>query len=522
MGLPPIIMDLLDPGSYPEHPGKIELRQTHISYLLFTPEFVYKIKKPVDFGFLDFTTLDKRLFYCEEEVRLNRRLAPDIYIGVVPVVTREGRALMQAEGKPIEYAVKMKRIEADKVLERMLEKDKATPEIIGRIANVIAGFHMNAATGKHISAFGSPEVISRNTEENFSQTKYFVGDTISKRLFERIRSYTDNFLNDNPLLFMKRIKEGYIRDCHGDIHSEHIAVNDRIEIIDCIEFNERFRYSDVVADFAFLSMDLDSRNRADLSRVLDEEYFVETGDSDGKRLLDFYKCYRAYVRGKVEGFKSREPEVSEDERLDAIISARSHFRLAGTYADGRPSPLIVVIRGLSGTGKSTLADALASKTGFVRLSSDAIRKELAGVPHDEHRFEEFKKGIYSDDFTEKTYGELVQRASEYLRQGRSVIVDATFSKRKFLEDAKAAALEAGLKEDCFHVVECAADDETVRKRLAKRCDETVDGRAVSDAVWDIYIKQKEVYEDAELSCVKIGPAKPLSENLLVITREIFG
>ncbi len=516
MGLPRLIEALLDPSSYPEPPARVELRQTHISYLFFTPRFVYKIKKPVDFGFLDFSTLEKRRFFCAEEVRLNRRLAPDVYIGVVPVTEKDGKALMEGAGESIEYAVKMKRLDAGKSLENALEHGGVTTDIIERVARRVARFHAEAQTSPYISSFGSVECIRKNIGENFDQTAPFVGTAISSPLFDRIKGYNDGFMRVNEGLLRGRVEEGFVRDCHGDIHCDHVSISDGIEIIDCIEFNERFRYSDIVADAAFLSMDLDFRNRADLSRAFDAAYFASSGDAEGKGLLDFYKCYRAYVRGKVAAFKSAEEEVGPEARMAALIDAKRHFHIAGEYAEGGLKPLLIVIRGLSGTGKSMVANLLAENTGFCTFSSDLIRKELAGLAPSERRVAAYGAGIYSKEFTDKTYTTLIERAGNLLKAGRSVICDATFSKGGYLRMAKEAAREAGAS---FRLIECAADDETIRKRLLKRLEEP---GAISDAGLEVYERQKESYEPVEGPCLEVDTTVPLNEVLVKIIDGILG
>jgi aminoglycoside phosphotransferase family enzyme/predicted kinase len=526
MVLPWHIEGLLEARAYPppSPPETITLSQTHISYLLFTPEFVYKIKKPVDFGFLDFTTLEKRRHFCFEEVRLNRRLAPDVYLGVVEITSRDGRVYMEGTGETIEYAVKMRRLRPETILEEMLKIDTVTEETIEGIAETIADFHKGAETNEKISGFGTPEVIKRNIDENFSQTTAFISGIISQALFDSIRGYTEGFIAEKKKLFLRRVDKGFIRDCHGDIHCEHISIGERINIIDCIEFNERFRFSDVVADIAFLSMDLDFHNRSDLAKKLDRAYFRASGDRGGTELMNFYKSYRAYIRGKVEGFKYLEPEVPEVERQAACINARHHFHLAGQYARGGFRPMMIIICGLSSTGKSTLARALGDATNAKVLSSDAVRKELAGLDAGTHRFEGFEEGIYSDEFSEKTYSALIERGSMYIRSGRTCVLDATFSKNRFLESARAHAEGAGLTPGLFHVFECTARDTTVKKRLRERLqkEKLQPGAAVSDISWDLYLKQKAAYEEILEPHIKIDSALGPAKGLKTVTDKIFG
>ncbi len=511
MTLPSLINALLDPGAYKENPHSVELKQTHISYVFLTPRFAYKIKKPVDFGFLDFTTLDKRRFFCHEEVRLGRRLSTGVYLGVVPVAGEGGRVMMEGKGAPVEWAVKMKRIPEDSILEGAIKRGEADAETMRRVAAVIAAFHAKAESGGRINEFGGIEAIRKNTDENFTQTASYIGKTISVRQYEDIKGYTEGFLEANAALFNKRVEKGFIKDCHGDLHAEHVSIADGIEVIDCIEFNERFRFSDTVADAAFLSMDVEYHGRGDLSRAFEAEYFKAAKDPDGAKLLDFYKCYRAYVRGKVAGFKSAEEDVPDEERRAARLDAMLHFRLAGLYAGGGFRPAFIIIRGLSGTGKSTLAGAMKDALGGARLSSDAIRKELAGVKPSEHKGAAYGEGIYSPEFNEKTYAELIKRSAAQLLSGRNVVADATFAKAAHLKEAMEAAAQSGAK---AYIIECRAGDETVRVRLLKRASVEPDAEGASDAGWEIYERQKTGFEDVDAERLIIDAQRPFQENVV--------
>jgi len=287
MSLPPLIQALLEPSAYPEPPGAIEFKQTHISYLFFTQAYVYKIKKAVDFGFLNFTTVEKRKFFCHQEVALNRRLSPDVYIGVVEVNRENSRIVFEGRGEVVEYAVKMRRLPSDRMMDSLLTADKVTGPMVRHIANVIADFHRNAETNAHISGFGQPSVIEQNTEENFIQTMNFIGRTITQKQFDEIKEYAHGFFKTRHGLFAKRIEQGLIRDCHGDIHAEHICITNGIYIFDCIEFNERFRYSDTAADIAFLAMDLDFYNCNNLSRIFCDAYIKASGEETPAHSLTF-------------------------------------------------------------------------------------------------------------------------------------------------------------------------------------------------------------------------------------------
>ncbi len=326
-----VVEALMKPEAYDEEVGQIELVQTHISFVFLTKNFVYKMKKAVDLGFLDFTTLEKRRFFCEKELELNRRLCGDMYIEVVPI-NKSNVIKIKGEGETVEYAVKMKKMPQEKMMNKLLEENKIDSKLIDRIAKIIAEFHSKAETNERVSEFGSLEIIETNWNENFEQTREFVGETIDMNDFKLINEGINDFMNRNVPFFEKRMAEGRVRDCHGDIHSGNIFVTDQIYIFDAIEFNERFRYSDVASDIAFLAMDLDFKERADLSNFLIERYIEYSGDQELTELLPFYKCYRAYVRGKVTSFKLKDPNVSSEEKKAAIEEAKAYFKLATTYA----------------------------------------------------------------------------------------------------------------------------------------------------------------------------------------------
>jgi aminoglycoside phosphotransferase family enzyme len=326
-----VVEALMKPEAYDEEPGSIELVQTHISFVFLTRNFVYKVKKAVDFGFLDFTTLEKRCFFCEKELELNRRLCGDMYLEVVPI-NKSDAIKINGEGETVEYAVKMKRMPQERMMNKLIEENKVDDMLVDRIAKIIAEFHSKAETNRRISEFGSLAIIETNWKENFAQTEEYVGKTISTEDFKLIRERVEDFVKRNVSLFEKRMAEDRVRDCHGDIHSGNIFVTDGIYIFDAIEFNERFRYSDVAADVAFLAMDLDFKERTNLSNFFVRKYVEYSGDQELMKLLPFYKCYRAYVRGKVVSFKLKDPSVGGEEKNSAMKEAKAYFALASTYA----------------------------------------------------------------------------------------------------------------------------------------------------------------------------------------------
>jgi len=308
--------------------------QTQMSYVFIAGDYVYKTKKPVDFGFLDYTTLDKRLTFCIKELELNRRLCPEAYLEVVPVTEDDGRIVMDGKGAVKEYAVKMRRLPREAMMDALLPENKVTPEMLARVAAVLSDFHLKASTGGDIDEFGGTDSVFRNTDENFTQTEKYIGITVSPETHQRIRTWNADFLKTNEALFHKRVDEGRIRDCHGDLHAAHICFTEKICIYDCIEFNDRFRYCDVASEVAFLAMDLDHYGRSDLSSDFIDAYVKESDDEELKKLLNFYKCYRACVRGKVGCFQYADAYIDPAEKAKILENTRSYFKLAESYIDG--------------------------------------------------------------------------------------------------------------------------------------------------------------------------------------------
>ncbi len=327
-----IIEDLKNPGALPDSTVQVNVVQTHISVVFVADSFVYKIKKPVNFGFLDFSTLEKRKHYCHQELTLNRRLARDLYLDVLPVGLVNGKySLIGQGGDPVEYAVKMKRIPDDRLMKSLFKAGEITPEHLEEIAKVLSQFHLSATTSPEIDQFAEPEKFKINTDENFDQVQNHCGLTISKKQFHDIREYTNAFYENNRDLFFQRIANGRIRDCHGDLHMEHICLMEGLPIIDCIEFNERFRFSDALADIAFLLMDLEYHGGAEDAKILWNRYKNLSKEEEVDHLLKFYKIYRAFVRGKVNGFQVDDPAIGDKEKAEAVRRAQSYFNLAHAY-----------------------------------------------------------------------------------------------------------------------------------------------------------------------------------------------
>ena len=480
------MQSLLQPGAYPagERPARVTLVETHISWLFCTGRFVYKVKKPVDYGFLDFTTLEKRQFFCLQELRLNQRLSPDVYLGVVAISAEGGQYAVGGTGPAVEYALKMRQLPADRWLSGLLTRGEASPALMRRIAQRIAAFHAAAGAVEPAGRVGGIETVRVNTQENFAQAREYVRVTVTAEAYDRVQAYTEAFLDVRAASFARRAQEGRIRDCHGDLHADQICAENGIAFIDCIEFNERFRYSDVAADIAFPAMDVEYYARPDLSAELVREYVAASGDPGVLDMLDFYKCYRAFTRGKVRGFRLRQPGLGETDRRAIVDQASRYFELAQAYAR-LPGPLAIAICGLMGTGKTSLARALAPRLGADVLSSDIVRKELAGISPEEPRHEAWGQGIYGAAFSRRTYEALHQRAAERLREGTLVILDASYREAASRARARETAEAAGAR---FLLLETRCPDDVVRRRLAAR------GAGPSDGRLELLDAQREQFE----------------------------
>jgi aminoglycoside phosphotransferase family enzyme/predicted kinase len=480
MDIQQLIDGLSRPDAYPHPVDAIEVRQTHISVVFLAGDFVYKLHKPVRLGFLDFSTPELRKHDCEEEVRLNRRLAPDVYLGVVGVeATAGGLRFREQPTKAIEWAVKMRRLPDNaSVLER-LRRGELTGDQIDRLAEVVAAFHRDAATDGKVASFGRLDVVARNARENFTQSESEVGETVSRAVFERLRDLTESAITQVGPLVEDRAARGIPRDTHGDLHLDHVYLfPDRpppgdVVIIDCVEFSERLRYADPTADMAFLVMDLKFRGRRDLAGRFADAYFAAADDPEGRRLLPFYTAYRAAVRGKVEGMTVREPEVAPADRERFRRLARGHWLLAlGELAPCGERPALLLVAGLPGAGKSTLARGL-TPAGFEVIRSDEVRKRLypATTAADP------EQGSYSTRASDAVYAECRRLAETALWEGRRVIVDANFREEarrgSFLDLASELAVPACL-------IVCRAEPEVIRQRLAARSTD------VSDADWAVY------------------------------------
>jgi len=474
---------LLSPQAFPATAlSQVERLVTHISWVFLLEHDVYKVKRPVDLGFLDFRTLERRRLACEAEVELNRRLAPTVYLGVVPVGrTGEDRFHVNGSGEVVDWAVHMRRVPDANRADNLLREGKLSLARLDEIARRLADFHTQAARGSHIASFGAPEQIAQNVSENFAQTRRTVERFLSRREAAELENWQRNYLQDHAKLFRERLERGYVRDGHGDLRLEHVYVEaSGITILDCIEFNDRFRYADVCADVAFLSMDLEAAGRVDLAELLLARYARYADDFDLYGLVDFYESYRAFVRAKVASFTAADETVDYPTREHAWQQAR-HYALLALSAKRSPvvAPVMVAIGGLIASGKSTLAERLGSVLAAPIVDTDRIRKHMAGRLPLGRMTEPLFKGVYSEEASERVYAELCRRARVVLHSGRPIVVEASF--RTAAERANIRALAHECKVP-FHFVECRAPADTCKARLVERAK----GASVSDGRLEIF------------------------------------
>ncbi len=472
--------------------------QTHISWVFIASPFVFKVKKSVNLGFLDFRTLEKRQHFCQREIELNRRLCPKIYLGVVPVYTTASGFSFEAQGEIVEYAVKMRELPHGWFLSELLAKGLVGEKEIDRVISRLYRFYQSETPTPEIEQWGTPEKLRISTDENFAQVEPFMGRSISPLAFETIRHFTNQFYAANPKLFCERIEQRRILDCHGDLHLDHIHLTpEATTIFDCIEFNDRFRFIDMANDIAFLAMDFDFEGRSDLGNLLLRNAACELRDAGMLKVANFYKCYRAFVRGKVETIQATEKETTNPKEHEK--QAARYFRLALRYAIAGSEPLILVVMGRVGTGKSSIAKRLAGELDWPVFSSDEIRKTLAGVPLTQRSPPELRNKIYSPQMTRRTYRKLIKdglaaigcsrgRRPRPLQSHNGVVLDATFSTR---------ALRKFLRDECrkanmpFQFVELEVDPTEIKKRLKARDEKTA---GTSDARLEDFQKLSAAYE----------------------------
>jgi uncharacterized protein len=469
---------MLDPNFYPNHPDDILHRETHISHVFLAGEWVYKIKKPVRFSFLDYSTLAQRKHFLDEELRLNRRLAPSTYVDVLPITHCFSGYQLGGDGAAVEYALRMRRLPERRMLDYLVERGEASTEMMSALAEILSRFHTAARTDQAIQSRGDPEFIRKVWEENLGDIRGFVGTLLDQRTFAAVEEFGRRAFDERHALMLRRAKEGRVRELHGDLHCEHVCfAPEGIQIYDCIEFSADLRCCDVASENAFLLMDLEFRGARELGRAFLENYVDLSQDRELVDLLSFYKCHRALVRGKVFGLQGSE----------GAETAKRYFDLAYSYTWDDAKPFLLVVAGLTGSGKSTLARTLSRRLGMPMVGSDVTRKTLAGALG-RRDTAAYAEGIYTAAMTERTYAAMLDRAEKYIAAGDGAILDGTFLKRA----QRAAAAElAARRRVPLRIIWCRSSEELARARLDERARQGTD---ISDGRWEIYVAQKQGLE----------------------------
>ncbi|GAA3960020.1 AAA family ATPase [Allohahella marinimesophila] len=494
-----LVKALQNPELYDHPVANFQLLETHISWVLLTGEFVYKIKKPMNFGFLDFSTLAQRRHFCEEELRLNRRLLESVYLKVVAIGGSEDSPEMNTSGEAIEYAVQMRQFDPSSVLDQLDPADEALPIYMKQLAHQIADFHTNdCAIAADDRDFGKPEQVFAPMAQNFEQIEPMLEDGADKALLKLVEQWAGSeFKRLTPLLASRREK-GYVRECHGDMHLGNVAIiNGKPSLFDCIEFNEDFRWIDTINDLAFLLMDLQDRGLDHLAYRVLNIYLEDTGDFEGVRLLNFYKSYRAMVRCKIALFTAGNEGIDAAERDRQLGKARQYLRLAERYMS-IPRQFLIISQGLSGSGKTTVSTHLLEHLKAVRVRSDVERKRLHGFKPLDNTKSSADAGIYAAESTEQTYTHLADTADLLLKAGRSVILDATFLKEVQRGQMRRVAELNGVP---FAIMSCQAEENILRERVQARKRQGKDAAEADISILERQIKALEPFTEAEQSTV---------------------
>lgn len=493
--LPPLIQRMLQPDFYP-HPVQTPVRlvQTHISYVFLTGDFAYKVKKATRFGFLDFTTLERRAYFCQEELRLNRRLSPDLYLAVLPIYQGNNfylNAPPHPQAEIVDYALQMRQFPQDGLFSHLLQSGQLSSDHLQRLGQLVAQFHVTATTDPTIEANGTPEAISIVDEDNYTLAKDYIGQSLTLAQWQQTRTFTQQFWHDHQDWLYQRLAHGKIRECHGDLHLNNVCLyQEQIHIFDCIEFCREFRNIDVIYDIAFMVMDLDFHHRPDLANIFLNTYLENTGDYEGALLLPAYLSMRATIRGNVNSMTAKTTAISSSpaksvapsEQTSIWQQARAYFRLASQYAQPQPGQ-IVIMSGLSGSGKSTVARRLACQLNGIHIRSDAVRKHLAGISLTQSG--EGEQDIYTPEMTQKTYQRLADLGLSLAKIGWTVILDAKYDqvalRAKVLTQAKLANIPV-------QILYCTAPMEVLRSRLHNRQGD------ISDATATLLINQRQNFQ----------------------------
>ena len=506
--LPPLIEQMLQPEFYP-HPveSPIQLMQTHVSYVLLTGDFAYKVKKPVDFGFLNYSTLEKRQHFCAEELRLNQRAAAPLYLEALPIAQQGDRFILgDSEAvDTVEYTVKMRQFPQATLLSHLFEQGGLTEDLLRKLAEAIADFHLKAETDDYIRNFGTVENVRQSIDENYEQTVGFIGGPQTQQQFDETKAYTDNFFATQAALLQQRMNQGKIRACHGDLHLNNICYwQDELLLFDCIEFNEPFRFVDVMFDIAYIIMDLTVQGRQDLAAIFLSHYVECTGDWEGLQVLPLYVSRQSYVRAKVTSFLLGDPSIDAATKQAASDKAAKYYTLAWSYVQPQTGRFLIM-SGLSGAGKSTISKALSRELGGIYIRSDAVRKHLAGVPLQERGDD----SLYTTEMSQQTYTRLTELGGLLASLGYTVILDAKFDR---VATRQLAIAQAQAHHVPLSIVHCDAPAEILAQRVRDRQGD------IADATVAVLANQQlEPFTAEEKPYVKqVDTTQPLAAQLATI------
>ncbi|WP_417519429.1 AAA family ATPase [Marinobacter sp.] len=460
-----LLLALQDPELYDHPVDGFQIIETHISQVILTGQYAYKIKKPMNFGFLDFSTLDRRKHFCEEELRLNRRLAEPLYLDVIPVTGTPDQPVIGGEGEPFEYMLKMRQFRQNQLFDHMQETGVLEPELLSSLAQQVAGFHDSLEPIADEKPLGTPEAVYEAMQENFDQIRPMIDDGDLLSQLDNLEAWTQTTFERHRDLIARRRADGLVRECHGDLHLANITVYEgKVTVFDCIEFNEPFRWIDVINDLAFLLMDLESRREPALANLVLNTYLEYRDDFEALPLLPLYKAYRALVRAKIALFTMANPSLSEEEKTSLMQRYRDYAQLAEDYSS-IPNRYLLATVGLSASGKTCVSAALSHELDLIRLRSDVERKRLHGLAPLENSQSPTGGHLYSTEANEKTYERLARLASDVLASGLPVIVDAACLKERERALFAAVAESQGVP---YALIHCEAPEELRKEWVRKR------------------------------------------------------
>jgi aminoglycoside phosphotransferase family enzyme/predicted kinase len=509
-----LIQHLQSAVCFPHTTGEFEVFETHISYVLLTGDFVYKFKKPVDLGFLDFTTLEKRKFYCEEELRLNRRLAPKMYLAVVSVHGDPEHPMVEGKGPLLEYAVKMQQFDTADRMDLVTARGELTASHIDQLAELVTGFHESIPVAGKDTHFGTLDVIHQRIMQNFEQVLQNTDDAEISSMCNQVRAWSEAALDKRQDLIAQRKQQGSVRECHGDMHMANIILPEgRPVIYDCIEFSDDLRWIDTISEVAFLYMDLDFHQQHKMALRFLNQYLSRNGDYGGLGLLCIYLVYRAMVRAKVNSIGAKQQAANRKIAAECVVTAKKYLALARNYIESFASPVMMILHGLSGSGKTWLAEQLCESYGAIQIRSDVERKRLLGFSAETKTKSAVGKGAYSADMTSQTYQRLLDLASLVVQAGPSVIVDATFLKQCHRQQFKELAQ---LHNVPIVILDIQASENILRSRITKRAEYDKDASEATLAVLEQQFKSQEsLTEDEEVHTIHIDTEKSLDLERLM-------